>query len=158
MLPVYPMTLPLPTMDGYTIAAAPRFVRTGLSSGPAAQRARRNAPPLLLEYRWVLSLEQLETFEYWYAQRLRKGQSWFSGPLSLGTGCTTGDLRFTGAYSAAQLSGDDVWEVTASMELRERPLITGDQYTAMIQVVPFTESEALFHQIMNTDLPQSFGV
>ena len=66
---------------------------------------------------------QAQFFEAWFKEVLVDGSQWFECPLKSPVGLTDYTVRFTNMYSGPTLVGVSMWRFTASLELRERPLI-----------------------------------
>lgn len=118
--------LPLPQISGYALQTQSPLMRTGLKSGRARQRRMFTNVPTMATVTWRMTHIQAAYFEAWFSRTLLDGAQWFSTDLQ--TPGTAGDVasyecRFAGMYSGPTLLQGFLWEITATLELRERPLI-----------------------------------
>ena len=118
----WPTTLPLAEVDGYGIQPQAAFIRTDMDQGPTRQRRRFTTAPTHYSVKWLLTEAQLATFESWYEGPADAGAGWFSITLRNGQGLQSVDARFTQPWQATMLGGHH-YEVTATLEVRNRPVI-----------------------------------
>lgn len=119
----WPVTLPLPTVEGYGIRPGEAILRTEMEAGPARQRKRFTQVPSRISVRWVLRRAQFALFEAWYRWLAKEGGEWFAIDLLGGLGLTVHEARFTRQFEARIRSGV-LWEVTSELEIRERPVLS----------------------------------
>lgn len=122
----YPQQLPAPLIDGYGLNTADPTLRTQLQSGRARQRRRFTSVPTYAECTWLMTAQQAAFFEAWFKRTLMDGAEWFSCRIKtpeIEEGTVVHDCRFVGMYSGPRLSPRNRWVFTATLELRERPLI-----------------------------------
>lgn len=113
----WPSTLPLPTLQGYGVKPDAAFVRTDMDAGAARQRRRYTAPPSRLSVAWVFTAAQMASFKTFYETTLDLGSGWFTLDINAGAGLASKDCRFVEPYQAS-LSGNGVWAVSATLEVR----------------------------------------
>lgn len=113
----WPSDLPRPQLDGYQFAPVNAVIRTDMEAGPARQRQRFTAAPIMLSATWHFTAAQFASFRTFFDSTVHRGADWFSADLDTGSGLLTYDTRFTEAYQAKLLSGG-LWEVTSKVELR----------------------------------------
>lgn len=121
----WPSSLPMPTLDGYSIKPKSRTVRTDMESGPARVRRRFRRVPTVIQVAYIFDQAEFQTFEYWFENTLNGGAEWFAGPAANGAGITTVQCRFIdseGPYEARPLGGG-LWSVTAAMEVDQMPTV-----------------------------------
>ena len=122
----YPKDLPAPLIEGYGLNTTDPMLRTALQSGRARQRRRFTNVPTYAECSWLMTAPQAAFFEAWFKRVLIDGVHWFTCRLKTAEveeGTTSHVCRFAGMYSGPRLSPRNRWVVTATLELRERPLI-----------------------------------
>lgn len=119
----YPDTLPLPEVEGYGIQPQAAFIRTDMDQGPARQRRRFTTAPTHYPVKWIMTEEQMELFEAWYEGAADAGAAWFTVQLRNGRGLQQVEARFMQPWQAGLLGGWH-YEVSATLEVRNRPLAT----------------------------------
>ena len=127
----YPVNLPKPTISGYDLSAGRVIVRTPQNSGSYLQRRRFTRVPSAASARWIFTAAQLIDFKGWVDSN-DNGALWADLPLVVGNGEQSVNVRFVGDYTAKMLSGADVWEVSAKLELRQMPLMTEAELDALL--------------------------
>lgn len=125
--PQYPHDmLPLPLQDGYGFTPVSPLLRTQMQSGRAKQRRRYRSTPTELPVTWLMKTNaQAQLFEAWYQDAINDGASWFDMSLKTPQGLLPYSCRFTEIYNGPVLVGGRYWQFTATLELRERPVIQG---------------------------------
>jgi hypothetical protein len=118
----WPETLPLPTVEGYSIQPGDAILRTEMEAGPARQRRRFTQVPSRVSVRWIMRRDQFALFEAWYRWQAKEGGAWFEIELLGGLGLLTQEARFTRQFQA-QLLGGTLWEIRSELEIRERPVL-----------------------------------
>jgi len=121
----YPESLPPPLRDGYGFTPVSATRRTDMQSGRARKRRQFASVPTVTPVRWLLSSIQAQQFEAWYEDALTGGAQWFEMTLKTPQGSMAYKARFVEAYTGPGLVGVDHWEFSASLELWEKPVITG---------------------------------
>lgn len=128
----WPDTLPLPTVEGYGIQPGDAILRTEMEAGPARQRRRFTQVPSRVSVRWIMRRDQFALFEAWYRWQAKEGGAWFEIELLGGLGLLTQEARFTRQFQA-QLLGGTLWEIRSELEIRERPVLTGEALDVLLQ-------------------------
>lgn len=118
----WPDTLPLPTIQGYSVQPNDSILRTEMEAGPARQRRRFTQTPTRVGVRWVMRQDQFALFESWYRFQAREGGAWFEIELLGGLGLLEQEARFTRQFQA-QLFAGVLWEISSELEIRERPVL-----------------------------------
>lgn len=157
-IPTWPDTLPLPNPDGYGITPVTAFVRTDMDSGRARQRRRFTRAPSSISAMWMFSQEQYALFEAFLAYEIGLGAGWFQIRLMNGMGITPMQARFMDdpPYKMAlQGSSVNLCQVTATLEVKQLPLASMDEYQVMRA---FSESDINYmgdrlHEIVHVELP-----
>ncbi|MBF0453625.1 MAG: hypothetical protein HQL72_02270 [Magnetococcales bacterium] len=126
----WPDRLPQPTVDGYGVETQDGILRTEMEAGPARQRRRYTQTPTRITCKWLLSAWQFAIFESWFVHKALAGGAWFDIDLLYGLGLAKHVARFAGGggapYKAKPMnsSQNPHWNVTATLEIRERPVIS----------------------------------
>jgi len=150
----WPATLPLPTIEGYSLRPSETILRTEMEAGPARQRRRFTQAPTRIAVRWLMRREQFAVFEAWYRWRAKEGGQWFQIDLLGGVGLTTHEARFTRQFDA-RLKGGILWEITSELEIRERPTLSEDALAVALDsdlILLFRDADAL-HALVHSGLP-----
>ena len=120
----YPAELPLPLQDGYALdTPVDPMLRTQMESGRARQRLNFDEVPYLVNAKWNCDRNQMAFFQAWYARTLVQGVEWFKATLLTPIGFKEYECRFTGHYTGPSLVQVSRWEYSATLELREPPLM-----------------------------------
>lgn len=149
----YPSQLPLPMQQGYALQHQTPFTRTEMQSGRARQRRTFTSVPSSVSVSWFFTSDvQCQLFEGWFRDNLgaKDGENWFSMPLQTPIGTRNYDCRFADMYSGPQLVAFNKWQITATLEIRERPIIAVDYATLMPGYVLLSD---IFDIAMNQEWP-----
>jgi len=120
---IWPQTLPLPTVQGYSVQPGEAILRTEMDAGLARQRRRFTNVPTKVQVRWIMRRDQYAVFEGWYRWKAREGANWFYVTLLGGLGLLEQEARFTRQFTSQLVAGGTLWEVTSELEIRERPVL-----------------------------------
>ncbi|MBD9680027.1 hypothetical protein IB274_25200 [Pseudomonas sp. PDM18] len=118
--------LPLPQITGYVLSTESPLQRSQLQSGRARQRRRFTSVPVAVTATWRMTHNQGAWFEAWFQSALKDGALWFLANLQTpkdAGGLAPYECRFTDIYDGPTLLQGVLWEYTAMLELRQRPLI-----------------------------------
>lgn len=147
-IPVWPVArIPLPNVEGYAITPGEALVRTDMESGAARARRRFTQTPAKVAVRWNLRPLTYAIFEAWFRHEAMEGAQWFEIELLGGIGLAPHQARFTKAYQA-RLSSGNLWEVSAELELRNRPMLTRDALGVLVE----SDFEALAASVDSLDI------
>ena len=120
----YPSVLPCFMRDGYELQTVSPLLRTEMSNGRAKQRRRyRSVPTYVSATTRPMTAGQAQIFETWWENELAGGSEWFEGPIKTPLGDEIRIMRFTDIYEGPILVGDNMWQFTFSLELRNRAII-----------------------------------
>lgn len=119
----YPEGLPMPLREGYGFQMVSPMVRTEMQSGRARQRRSFTSVPTAASVSWLMNDVQSQMFEAWWEDALLSGTEWFNCPLKTPQGIMRYAARFTAEYAGPALVGRSHWRFTATLELRERPIM-----------------------------------
>lgn len=116
----YPAELPPPLRQGYGLAHGSPLMRSEMQSGRARQRRRYTSVPSIASVQWHLTQQQAQIFEAFFRWALSDGAEWFNTRIRTPLGLQSYECRFAEMYSGPDLVGVDRWQISASLELRER--------------------------------------
>lgn len=128
---IYPETLPLPGIDGYTLKPESSSTSTQFESGAERKRKNYRQPHSTFAVSWLFNSEQLMQFEEFFRDDLEDGVEWFDIDLLNGMGVNPMSARFMGEYSVSPQSSQ-LFTVTATLEVSNRPLLTEMQYQSYL--------------------------
>jgi len=152
---VWPATLPLPTVQGYSVQPGEAILRTDMDAGLARQRRRFTEVPTKVSVRWIMRRDQYAVFEGWYKWNAKEGANWFTITLLGGLGLLDQEARFTRQFSSKLMAGGNLWEISSELEIRERPVLTEEA----MEIVLSNSVQDLFitvdalHTLVHTTLP-----
>lgn len=140
---LYPTdALPLPSKQGYALKWKSSMLRTDFERGAARQRRQGAARPLDLPVVWDFTQWELGLFQGFFEHEAGEGTVWFGIPLLTYIGIATCEARFKGDPSAPKFNGD-LWQINATLEVREIPRLGAADYAALVEEDP----DALFAAI-----------
>ena len=120
----FPVDLPCPLRDGYSINHVRPFRRTGMASGRTRQRRLFTSVPTNVSVSWIFYGDsQAAAFEAWFQESIHDGADWFNCTLKTPVGYQPYICRFTDMYKGPEPIGINMWKVVASLEIWERPLL-----------------------------------
>ncbi len=126
VLEVWPDTLPLPRVEGYTLSAQPNTLRTELEAGAARVRLRSQSLIYKVQAQWRFSQEAFAVFDGWWFHRINQGVAWFAIPLTAGLSVQLVQARFVSAWDS-ELLGGGRWQVKAQLEVQDLPRLSSDE-------------------------------
>lgn len=114
----WPVSLPAPLIDSYSLAAGDQTVRTDMEVGYARQRRRTSARTDIVQASWAFTAAQMTAFRTWFDGDCEGGAVWFTGlQANVGDGLDTYTARFSGPWSAEYVGPH--WRVTATLDIRD---------------------------------------
>lgn len=119
----YPAELPLPLQEGYKLSTQDPKLSSQLISGRVRERRAFTFVPTSIQVRWNMDEQQASFFEAWFARTLVDGTLWFDATLKTPAGFKDYTCRILGMYDGPALVQVNRWEYTATLELRDRPLM-----------------------------------
>lgn len=152
-MPAYPTQLPLPMQNGYAIQHQSPFVRTEMQSGRARQRRAFTSVPSSVSVTWFFTKDfDCQLFEGWFRDALgaKDGENWFDMPLQTPLGTYQYQCRFADMYQGPQLVAFNKWQVSATLEIRERPILPDGWATIMPGFILMPD---IFDIAMNQEWP-----
>lgn len=154
-MPSFPSQLPLALQAGYALQHQSPFMRTEMQSGRARQRRMFTSVPSVVSVSWIFETDgEARLFEGWFRDDLgaKDGENWFGMPLQTPLGTYHYDCRFTEMYRGPTLVGGDMWQISASLEIRERPVVEVDYATILPGYVLLSD---IFDLAMNREWPEA---
>ncbi|WP_298016671.1 hypothetical protein [uncultured Castellaniella sp.] len=119
----YPEGLPNPLRSNHGVRHAQPFTRTGMATGRARQRRSFTSVPSIQQFMWLFAENEAAAFEIWFKESIQDGADWFNIRRLTPLGMSTLVCRFAEMYQGPDLVGRNHWQVTASLEVYERPLM-----------------------------------
>lgn len=117
----WPETLPALGEENYQIEPVDPVARTQMEAGPVRARRRLTVFPTHVTVTWYFTQAQLAIFETFHHATLSDGAAWFTLPMLNGQGVTAVDARFAEMWKA-RLAAPGQWDVSAKIEIRNRPI------------------------------------
>ena len=77
----YPINLPRPLQQGYSVKHAPNMLRTAMADGYTRQRLVNQGAPDTANITILLNAEEYKQFVKWYKADIRSGADWFIMPM-----------------------------------------------------------------------------
>lgn len=122
----YPTGLPLGLRQGRTYNTVSTMRRSQMANGRAIQRRAFTDVPVLVKVSWLFNDPQVTVFEAWFRYKLNDGVSWFDMTLAHPLGRELYECRFTDVYDGPTEASWGLWTISATLELRTRPLLPED--------------------------------
>lgn len=122
----FPSVLPRPS--GYRLRPDKPNISTEMERGPRRQRRISDTSPTLIPLQWRMTQAQFQVFEAFHANELNDGNAWFTIDLYNGMGYTNYNARILDGEFTADYRGFDNWEVSATLEILSRPVLTEGSY------------------------------
>lgn len=127
--PAWPAALPDPTVENYALKPLYAGTRTEMESGPARTRRRFTQTPTTLPVQWVLTRDELATFEAWFQLEINWGADSFAVPLINGYSFMAQRAKFKvpnygEPYTATPQGNGAVWLVKAELEVDSMPVMS----------------------------------
>lgn len=140
----WPAQLPNPTISGYGLSPTEAILRTEMTSGPARQRRRYTQTPTTISVRWIMRDDQFSIFEAWYRNQdyADEGGAWFDIVLYGGGGAESQEARFLEPFQARPVAFS-YWEITASLEVDKRPLLSNNVLAILLMGITIEQLEAM---------------
>jgi len=135
----YPAELPLPLQEGYGLSTVDPMRATQMATGRTRYRIRHRYVPTEVKVNFNFSEEEAAQFEGWYVWAINNGFDWFEMPLQTPIGFKTYIAHFKGIYQGPDLTQISRWRYSAVMQLKERPVLTEDQYIGVSVGMPLDQ-------------------
>jgi hypothetical protein len=135
----YPAELPLPLQEGYGLSTVDPMRATQMATGRTRYRIRHRYVPTEVKVNFNFSEAEAAQFEGWYVWAINNGFDWFEMPLQTPVGFKNYIAHFKGIYQGPDLTQISRWRYSAVMQLRERPVLTEDQYIGVSVGMPLDQ-------------------
>lgn len=143
--------LPMPILGkGRTRHVSP-IQRTKMQSGRAKQRVRFTSVPSIKQVTWKMNHGQAQYFEGWLRDKVNEGTSWFLMRIRTPLGTQQHECRLTDIFEGPDEVGFMLFEYSAEIEIRERPIVDRDWILYGPEYVRFG---SIFDIAMNRDWPE----
>lgn len=129
----YPDNLPEITISSYNVNVGRMVIQEQqANSGSLNYRQRfRGGIPSAVNVRWIFTNEQYVAFRSWWNGN-NQGAAWAKVPIPMGSGANS-LIRFVKPFIVKPLSGTEIWEVVAELQIREISLMSEDDYRDYIE-------------------------
>ncbi|MBP6954450.1 MAG: hypothetical protein KBC45_08495 [Pseudomonas sp.] len=121
----YPKELPYPLRDGYGANSVDPMKATPVQTGRTRYRRKYSSVPTDQKVIWNMSDLEAQYFESWYEEVLISGSLWFECELRTPQGLMYYKAHFKEIYDGPELFGVDRFVYSATLQLWERPILTG---------------------------------
>lgn len=119
-MPLYPATLPRPSVDGYGLSPFDPVVRSRFAAGRKQSRERQRTPPTAIAVRWIFTEAELAVFESWWHHVALDGAGAFDIELANGQGINSVTASFADDWRMEALESG-AYAVTANLHARVMP-------------------------------------
>lgn len=154
-MPSYPSQLPMPVQTGYGLQHVSPFMRSDMQSGRSRNRRMFTSVPSQVSVQWFFTREaEAQLFEGWFRDDLgaKDGENWFTMTLQTPIGLQPYECRFIDMYRGPTLVAFNKWQISASIEIRERPIVAEDEATIMPSDIILAD---IFDRTMNEWWPEA---
>lgn len=154
-MPSYPSQLPMPVQTGYGLQHVSPFMRSDMQSGRSRNRRMFTSVPSQVSVQWFFTNEaEAQLFEGWFRDDLgaKDGENWFTMTLQTPLGLQPYECRFIEMYRGPTLVAFNKWQISASIEIRERPIVAEDEATIMPSDIILAD---IFDRTMNEWWPEA---
>lgn len=121
----YPKELPYPLRDGYGFNAVSPMKATSMQTGRTRYRRKYSSVPTDAKVSWNMDELEAQYFESWYEEVLVSGSLWFECELRTPQGLMPYKAHFKDIYDGPVLFGVNRFSFSATLQLWERPILTG---------------------------------
>ncbi|WP_371318881.1 hypothetical protein [Pseudomonas sp. F1002] len=127
------------------------FKATAMQTGRARYRRNYSSVPTNVKVIWNLSSAEAQYFESWFEEVLVSGSQWFECELRSPQGLQPYKAHFLEMYDGPDLFGVDRWTISATLQLWERPILTGGW---AVYAPQYILGMNIFDIAMNIDWPR----
>lgn len=121
----YPKQLPYPLREGYGFNSVSPLKSTAMQTGRTRYRRKYSSVPTDVKVTWNMSEKEAQYFEAWFEDVLISGSEWFEVELRTPQGLLPYKAHFKDIYDGPELFGVDRHVFSATLQLWERPILTG---------------------------------
>lgn len=127
----WPPNLPLPRRAGYRLKPLGMLSRSDADQGGGRVRRRVTSTLTEIPVAFAVSGPQAAVLEGFVEHEARHGEAWFNVDLLGPAGIVSHEARIKGELDLAFLGGDR-WDVSLTLEVRNRPILSAAELTALI--------------------------
>lgn len=127
------------------------FQRTSMADGRARQRRRFSSVPSMQTFTWMFKSNEAALFEAWFKESIRDGADWFNIRRLTPVGMSVLVCRFTSMYRGPNLVGVNHWQISAELEVWERPLMP----PGWVEFPQFVLSSSIIDIALNREWPEA---
>lgn len=153
----YPAQLPLPLQEGYGLSTVDPMLSTQMVTGQARYRIRHSYVPTMVKVNFNFSEKEARLFEGWYVWSIKNGIEWFEITLQTPMGLKAYQAHFSGIYQGPELTQISRWRYSATLQLRERPKPTEDQFLGDLIDMPLGQFNADLQDVLEKWHTRYFG-
>lgn len=153
----YPSHLRVPLQDGYGFQHVPTNLETEMESGRTRSRQRYTSVPSAASVKFRFTDLQAQYFEMWYAAPFEEGGIAngtvpFNSRLKTPIGFKYYECKFDGGYAGPTLDGGRYWLYTATLQLKERPILKDYEW---LQFPDLFLGASIIDHALNQEWPQA---
>lgn len=153
----WPAAIRLPVFAGYAIEPQPDILRSEMAAGAARQRLVSTDSIDDIVVQWEMTAFEHALFEAWLKRVARGGSLWFTIPLISGFGLSPHEARIKGGRVRMGARNGARWTATATLEIRDRPMLTADELDELLALDESGQGElfvliAALHDVIDTGL------
>ena len=153
----YPAELPLPLQEGYGLSTVDPMRATPMVTGRTRYRVRHRYVPTEVKVNFNFSEAEAAQFEGWYVWAINNGFDWFEMPLQTPIGFKIYIAHFKGIYQGPDLTQVRRWRYSAVMQLKDRPVLTEDQYIGVSVGMPLDQFNSQLSGTLDKWYTRYFG-
>lgn len=127
----FPPNLPLPRRAGYRLKPLPMLSRADADQGAARVRRRVTSTLTEIPVAFAVTAPQAAVLEGFVEHEARHGEAWFNVSLLGPAGLANHEARVKGEFDL-KFVGRDRWDVSLTLEVRSRPILSASGLTALI--------------------------
>jgi hypothetical protein len=131
LAPGWPKALPRPTLQGYGLRPAAAVQRKAVETGAPRVYRQTRQPLAEVSVAWQMNGWQQMLFDGFQRSVLAEGERWFGVTLGFPSGLALAAARFKDKLAMKSLGGRR-WQVSGTLELRQRPVMSDAALTALL--------------------------
>ena len=147
----FPKGLPCALREGYGFKPTSPMASTQMQTGRTRYRRKYSSVPTESRVTWLFNDREAQLFESWFEEVLISGSQWFECDLKTPQGFQPYKAHFLDIYEGPTLVGVSSWRYQATLQLWERPILTGGW---AIYAPEFILGMNLLDLAINRDWPQ----
>lgn len=158
-MPAWPITLPAPLVEGYSLRPADAIAATAFEAGNLRGRCATADAPTLIDVRWKFTEADMADFEYFHAVTLDGGADAFDINLYNGLGANSYSASFDSEWQASLLPGGG-YHVSATLRIAAREILTAAELEVAVayDLDDIASAASPLHTLVHTTLPGTYWV